>query len=190
MCVYIIMRVCRDICVTLPTHTSGGRQEPTPVLVSCELSRLEMKTEPVCPEQPCTLVPGACEDVLGVPRLPPALRWRRLHPLCRLGAVPPVCPRLCVCLRAALRAGPEAPEKHLLKKWPWRLCGCSQELWDGRSHSHPFTSPGFSPGHNWWTLVMFPTEHLMYCVSPPGRQDAPRGSRGPGGRHLAGGRSR
>ena len=55
-----------------------------------------------------------------------------------------MCPRLCVCLRAALRAGPEAPEKCLLKKWPWRLCGCSQELWDGQSQSHPFTSPGFS----------------------------------------------
>ena len=108
VCVCIIMHVCRDICVMPPTHMSGGRQEPTPVLVACEFSRLETQTEPVCREQPCTLVLGARVDILGAPRLPPALWWRRLHPLCRLEAIPPcapVCVSVCelLCARAPRR---------------------------------------------------------------------------------------
>lgn len=183
MCVYYHAHVPRRVFLLLCTRP-GGRQESTPVLVLCEHSQLEMHRAGV----PGAAVHAGPSGPMRTPSVSPSCSSpavRCLHPLPARGCLP-ACP-LCVCLSVShsVHWPREAPEDSL-KEWLWRFCRCSQELWDGQSHCHPFTSPGFSPGHNCWKS-MFSTKYLTCCVSPPGRRDAPRGSRGPGGRCLAGG---
>lgn len=183
MCVYYHTHVPRRVFLLLCTRP-GGQQESTPVLVLCEHSRLEMHRAGV----PGAAVHAGPSGPMRMPSVSPSCSSpvvRCLHPLPARGCLPACPPCVCLSVSRSVHWPREAPEDSLkemavavLRMQPGAL---------GRPESlPPLHLSRVFPGHNRWKS-MFSTKYLTCCVSPPGRRDAPRGSRGPGGRRLAGG---